>query len=534
MICPSCGTENEPSRAFCGECGAKLALVCASCGGANTPGTKFCGDCGAALAGRGSDPCSEPPRPGGGKTARLRALRRPRRVHDALGEPRPGGGPGTPGAVLRQCPTDHRPLRRHRGEVHRRRGDGGVGRAGGPGGRRRAGRSGGLDLSTRWRSARGGVPGLRMRVGVVTGEVGGHAGRGGPGHGGGRSGQHGVAGPVRREAGNSCAGGRHHAGVAEAAIDYEGGSATSSRARPRRFSCGAPSGRRRRAAVMAASPGLEAPFVGRDRELRLVKELFHTTWRRGRRVLVSVVGVAGIGKSRLAWEFEKYVDGLVDDIWWHRGRCLAYGEGVAYWALAEMVRRRSGILEDEAPASARRSSRSTVEQVRRRPGGASLGRAALAHLLGLAERAAPDQQDLFAAWRLLLRAAGGRWTGRSWCSRICSGRTPALLDFVEYLLEWSRDHPLFVLTLGRPELLERRPSWAPAGGASARSSSNRSPRRRARSSSTGGARAARGPPRPDPGARGRRAALRGGDGPDAARPWACCARGGQLPGHGIR
>ena len=51
---------------------------------------------------------------------------------------------------------------------------------------------------------------------------------------------------------------------------------------------------------------------------------------------------AGIGKSRLAWEFEKYVDGLAEDIRWHRGRCLSYGEGVAYWALAEMVR---GLLE---------------------------------------------------------------------------------------------------------------------------------------------------------------------------------------------
>ncbi|MBA3788048.1 MAG: adenylate/guanylate cyclase domain-containing protein, partial [Actinobacteria bacterium] len=83
--------------------------------------------------------------------------------------------------------------------------------------------------------------------------------------------------------------------------------------------------------------GLEAPFVGRERELRLVKELFHATAEEGRAHLLSIVGIAGIGKSRLGWEFYKYFDGIVDQVWWHRGRCLAYGEGVAYWALADMI-----------------------------------------------------------------------------------------------------------------------------------------------------------------------------------------------------
>src|SRR6266516_7834066 len=95
------------------------------------------------------------------------------------------------------------------------------------------------------------------------------------------------------------------------------------------------------------STGLEPPFVGRDRELRLVKELFHGSAEENRAHLVSVLGIAGIGKSRLAWEFEKYLDGLVDTFWWHRGRCLAYGEGVAYWSRAEMVRRRADIVEGE-------------------------------------------------------------------------------------------------------------------------------------------------------------------------------------------
>ena len=90
-------------------------------------------------------------------------------------------------------------------------------------------------------------------------------------------------------------------------------------------------------------------------------------------------GIAGIGKSRLAWEFLKYIDGLADDVFWHRGRCLSYGEGVAYWALAEMVRMRCGIVEDEEPAlgagkAPRDASRSTSPT---RRSGAGSSRASL-------------------------------------------------------------------------------------------------------------------------------------------------------------
>ena len=93
--------------------------------------------------------------------------------------------------------------------------------------------------------------------------------------------------------------------------------------------------------------GLEAPLVGRDAELRTVKELFHACAERRTPRLVVVAGPAGVGKSRLGWEFEKYVDGLVETIYWHRGRCLSYGEGVAFWALTEIVRQRLGIAEED-------------------------------------------------------------------------------------------------------------------------------------------------------------------------------------------
>jgi tetratricopeptide (TPR) repeat protein len=203
---------------------------------------------------------------------------------------------------------------------------------------------------------------------------------------------------------------------------------------------------------------LEAPFVGRDRELRLLKELFHASAEEGRAYLVSVSGIGGIGKSRLAWEFFKYADGLPQTTLYHRGRCLAYGEGVTYWALADMVRMRCRITEDEAAASALAKLQSTLgeyvldEEERR------FVEPRLAHLLGLEERQAASQEELFGAWRLFFeRLAAANpvamvFEDMQWAD-------PSLLDFVEYLMEWSREHPLYMITLARPELLEKRPNW---------------------------------------------------------------------------
>ena len=206
------------------------------------------------------------------------------------------------------------------------------------------------------------------------------------------------------------------------------------------------------------SAGLEPPFVGRDRELRLVKELFHASAEESRAHLASIIGIGGIGKSRLAWEFEKYLDGLLDLFLWHRGRCLAYGEGVTYWALAEMVRMRARISEGESQASAVTKLHGVIEEYVKDPGEREWVEPRLAHLLGLEERTARDAEDLFSAWRLFVeRMTEERpvvlvFEDMQWADQ-------SLIEFVDYLMTWSKNHALFVIVLARPEFVEKHPNW---------------------------------------------------------------------------
>jgi tetratricopeptide (TPR) repeat protein len=162
----------------------------------------------------------------------------------------------------------------------------------------------------------------------------------------------------------------------------------------------------------------------------------------------------------LLWEFFKYIDGIEQVRWWHQGRCLSYGEGVAYWALAEMVRTRSRIEEEEDPKSAREKLRATVEEFVADERERRMVEPRLAHLLRLEERPDADRVDLFSGWRLFFERMAQTnpvilaFEDLQWAD---SG----LLDFIDYILEWSAEFPIFVLALGRPELRERRPSWQP-------------------------------------------------------------------------
>ena len=171
------------------------------------------------------------------------------------------------------------------------------------------------------------------------------------------------------------------------------------------------------------SDRLEAPFVGRDAELRLLKDLFHATAREKRVRLVSITGQAGIGKSRLAWEFLKYVDGIVEDVWWHEGRCPAYGEGVTFWALGEMVRARAEAHRDRRRRDDPREGRGDARRARPGRGRAALDRAG--HARPARRGRAPGRRPRRAVPRLadVLRATRRRAAWSRWSSRTCTGPT---------------------------------------------------------------------------------------------------------------
>jgi class 3 adenylate cyclase/tetratricopeptide (TPR) repeat protein len=218
----------------------------------------------------------------------------------------------------------------------------------------------------------------------------------------------------------------------------------------------------RAAALLSAAPddrdGLQAQFVGRDAELRLIKELCHAAVSRSSARLVAVSGAAGVGKTRLRWEFLDYLMNLRDRFLWHPGRCLPYGDGVAYWALAEMVRHRLGIPENAPVEEAESKLRVGLERWVTDAGEREFVSARLGVLLGVGE-ASLGREELFAGWRLFFeRTAELDPVVMVFEDMHCAD--DGLLDFVEYLLDWSAQHRIFILTLARPELSERRPGWA--------------------------------------------------------------------------
>jgi class 3 adenylate cyclase/tetratricopeptide (TPR) repeat protein len=474
MTCPNCGQPNPVGKKFCSQCGTKLALACPTCGAALDGSERFCGECGTpvgtgTLATRPAS-ITEPigSAPPASERRHVSVLFADLVGFTTLSEQR---DPEEVRELLtRYFETARQLIARYGGNIEKFIGDAVMAVWGTPVAREddseRAVRAA-IDLVAAV-TALGSEVGadLRLRAGVMTGETAVSVGAEGQGM---------VAGDLVNTAARVqavAAPGTVFVGettrrATEAAIAYEDAGEFELKGKAEALPLW------RAVRVVAAlgglqrTSGLEAPFVGRDREIRLVKEMLHASSEERKAHLVSVMGVAGVGKTRLSWEFEKYVDGLADDVWWHRGRCLSYGEGVAYWALAEMVRMRAQIVEDEEPEAAQAKLRAAIEEHVHDPEEQRWLEPRLAHLLGLEERVVRDPQDLFAAWRLFFERLAETlpivmvFEDLQWADT-------ALLDFIEYLLEWSREYPLFILTLARPELSERRPTW----GAGKRNSSS--------------------------------------------------------------
>jgi class 3 adenylate cyclase/tetratricopeptide (TPR) repeat protein len=464
MNCPSCAAPNADTAKFCTECGAALEAHCPACGTPHRPEQRFCAECGAALAATvpaaaaAGDPIGH-----SGEVAERRlvsVLFADLVGFTTLSEHR--DAEEVRELLSRYFATCRRLIGLYGGTVEKFIGDAVMAVWGTPTATEddaeRAVRAA-LDLIAAISSLgeEVGAEGLRARVGVLTGEAAVTVGAQGEGMVAGdlvntASRIQSVAEPGAVFVGDTTRRTTEQTIVYEAAGSFElkGKDGLVTLWRAMRVVSGA------RGALK--SQGLEAPFVGRDRELRLIKDLFHASAEEQSAHLVSVTGVAGIGKSRLAWEFYKYFDGLAEIIYWHRGRCLAYGEGVTYWALADMVRMRCRIGEDESADAAQAKLRATLEEHVGDDDELRFLEPRLAQLIGLGDHEARDRTELFGAWRLFFERLSETYPtvlvfeDMQWADA-------SLLDFIEELLDLSRNHPVYVVTLARPELLERRPTW---------------------------------------------------------------------------
>ena len=206
------------------------------------------------------------------------------------------------------------------------------------------------------------------------------------------------------------------------------------------------------------SDGLEAPFVGRAVEFGLLKDVLHATKDQRRPRLVLVSGPAGVGKTRLGWELEKYVDGLAENVYWHRGRCPTFGEDTAFWALTEIVRARLGVGEDDDRSQIEDKLATTLATLFDDETDRVFVAARLAPLLGLPSTGAElPQAELFAGWRRFFEGLARRQPVLLLVEDLHDA-DEGLLDFLEHLVDWVRDLPVLVFGFARSELVDRRPS----------------------------------------------------------------------------
>jgi len=202
--------------------------------------------------------------------------------------------------------------------------------------------------------------------------------------------------------------------------------------------------------VLSDADHSETPFVGREDDLRLLEDALARVDRERSCQLLTLVGVPGIGKSRLVRELAS----RRADVTWRHGRCLPYGEGITFWALGEVVKEHAGILESDTAEVAE----AKLERVSPRD---AWVRESVRPLCGLAVDSADDsdrREESFVGWRRFVESIAEDGTlvlvfeDVHWAD-------DDMLAFVDHLVDWASGVPLLVICTARPELLERRPVW---------------------------------------------------------------------------
>jgi DNA-binding SARP family transcriptional activator/class 3 adenylate cyclase/tetratricopeptide (TPR) repeat protein len=228
---------------------------------------------------------------------------------------------------------------------------------------------------------------------------------------------------------------------------------------------------RNRTGIDALAAARPVPLIGRDRELSILLDAFERTRATRRPQMLTLVGQAGVGKTRLIAELWHAVEADHDLIAWRQGRSTPYGEGVTFSALGEIVKAETGILESDTPDRIDRKIAQAAEYAfgGDRAAAAWVGSHLRLLVGGGDERGMqPGRQDeAFAAWRRFLHALAGRRPlvlvveDLHWAE-------DALLNFLWSLLDEPggrhANASMLVVATTRPELLERRPEWARKSG----------------------------------------------------------------------
>jgi class 3 adenylate cyclase/tetratricopeptide (TPR) repeat protein len=203
---------------------------------------------------------------------------------------------------------------------------------------------------------------------------------------------------------------------------------------------------------------LRTPLVGRERERGLLADALARARSEESVQLVTLVGVPGIGKSRLVAELFQIVETDEDLIAWRQGRSLPYGELASFWALGEIVKSHAGILESDSAEAAGEKLATLVEQLGHDDREREWLLRHAGPLAGLEGADRTERTEAFAAWRRLLEAAAEQrplvlvFEDLHWAD-------DGLLDFVDHLADWATTVPLLIVGTARPELLDRRPGW---------------------------------------------------------------------------
>ena len=465
MSCPACGTENPPGARFCMGCGARLERSCPSCGTKAPAEAHFCMNCGASL----DEPAARLPERPPEERRQVTVLFADLSGYTAFAERM--DPEAVKALVDRALMRLGREVERYGGTVDKYIGDNVMALFGAPVAHEddaeRAVRAG-LGMQYAMEEVNEGLPGgvdFNLRVGVNTGEV--------------LAGAVGEAYTVTGDTVNvasrlqsaarpgSVTVGERTMRASEGAVSYRALEPLDLKGKAEPVPAWEAIGLIAEQPMGRVAPARESPLVGRNHELAALETLYQRVLEEGTPQLATLIGEAGVGKSRVLREFERRLSEHPSAPTVRTGRCLPYGSGIVFWALGEVIRGEAGIVDSDSADEAWSKLSRYVSELRGDEGDASDRQAAMiGRLLGVEvpPELVPREDDperaresFFSALRSGIEAIARRrplviaFEDIHWAD-------DGMLAAIEHLAQWVRG-PLLLVCLARDELLDRVPGW---------------------------------------------------------------------------